>query len=477
MTLLLKGGMVLDGDGGPPRRADVAIDGPRIVAVAEDLIFADAEVRDVSGLIVAPGFIDTHTHDDGAILVDPRLVPKTSQGVTTVVVGNCGIGLAPVSRARVEGLGLPALAGAAGTFASFADYLAAVAAAKPAVNVVPLVGHTTLRQEVMGDSGRAATATEIAGMATILDAAMRAGAAGLSTGLYYGAAKSASTAEVVALAMVAATHGGLYATHLRDEGNDVTEAMDEAFAIGRAAGIPVLLSHHKVAGRANWGRAQETLAMIAAARRDQPVMLDVYPYAASSTALIPERCDGSVAVRVSWSAPHPEMNGRDIGEIAAAWGCTMREAAERLLPGGAIYFTMDEADVRAVLASPDAMIGSDGMPCDAHPHPRLWGTFPRVLGHYARDAGLFSLAEAVRRMTALAADAFGLAGRGRIKPGAFADVTVFDAAAIGSRASFDDPRVAADGIHLVLVNGQTAWADGAPGPGGGGRILRRDKEV
>lgn len=473
MTLVLKGGMVLDGDGGAARRADVAIDGPRILAVAEDLAVADAEVRDVSGLIVAPGFIDTHTHDDGALIVDPRLVPKTSQGVTTVVVGNCGIALAPVSRPQVEGLGLPALAGEAGTFKTFPDYLAAVAAARPAVNVVPLVGHTTLRQEVMGDPARAATATEIAAMATLLDGAMQAGAAGLSTGLYYGAANSASTAEVVALAMVAAGHGGIYTTHLRDEEDSVTQAMEEAFTIARAADIPVLLSHHKVGGRRNWGRAQETLALIAAARRDHPVMLDVYPYAAASTALMPERCDGSIAVRVAWSAPHPEMNGRDIGEIASEWGCTMREAAERLLPGGAIYFMMDEADVRAVLASPDAMIGSDGMPCDAHPHPRLWGTFARVLGHYARDLGLFPLPEAVRRMTSLPADSFGLEGRGRIKPGNFADVTVFDAATVGSRATFDDPRVPADGIHLVLVNGRIAWADGAPGPGGGGRILRR----
>lgn len=477
MTLVLKGGLVIDGDGGPARRADVVIEGPRILAVAEDLAPAGAEAVDVSGLIVAPGFIDTHTHDDGALIFDPALVPKTSQGVTTVVVGNCGIGLAPVSRPRVEGLGLPALAGAAGTFKTFADYLAAVAAAKPAVNVVPLVGHTTLRQEVMGDTARAASATEIGRMAAILDAAMTDGAAGLSTGLYYGAANAASTAEVVALARVAAAHGGIYTTHLRDEEDSVTEAMEEAFTIGRAADIPVLLSHHKVCGRRNWGRAQETLARIAAARRTQPVLLDVYPYAASSTALMPERCDGSIAVRLAWSASHPEMNGRDIGEIAADWGCTMREAAERLLPGGAIYFMMDEADVRAVLASEDAMIGSDGMPCDAHPHPRLWGTFPRVLGHYARDVGLFSLPEAVRRMTALPADAFGLAGRGRIQPGHFADITVFDAATVGSRASFDNPRIAADGIHLVLVNGTIAWADAAPGPGGGGQILRREPEV
>ena len=270
MKRILKGGMVLDGEGGPPRRADVAIDGPRIVAIGEDLALADAEIHDVSGLTVAPGFIDTHTHDDGALLVDPGLAPKTSQGVTTVVVGNCGIGLAPVSRPQVEGMGLPALAGKAGTFASFADYLAAVTAAKPAVNVVPLMGHTTLRQEVMGDTGRAASSSEIARMATLLDAAMQAGAAGLSTGLYYGAANSASTAEVVALAMVAAKHGGLYTTHLRDEEDSVTEAMEEAFTIGRAAGIPVLLSHHKVCGRRNWGRAQETLARIAASRMVQP---------------------------------------------------------------------------------------------------------------------------------------------------------------------------------------------------------------
>ncbi len=478
MTMLLKGGLVLDGEGNPPIAADVAIAGDRIAAVGPNLDVADAETIDASGRIVAPGFIDTHTHDDGVVIADPRMIPKVSQGVTTVVVGNCGIGLAPVSQPRVEGMGLPAISGGAGTFPTFAGYLRAVAAAKPAVNVLALVGHTTVRQEAMGDARRPATAAEICRMESLVEEAMRAGAAGLSSGLYYPDARTAAMAEVVALARVAARHGGLYATHLRDEEDGVVEAMDEAFAIGRAAELPVLLSHHKVGGRRNWGRAFETLAKIAATRRaGQPVLLDVYPYSASSTALMPERCDGSIAVRVAWSGPHPEMNGRDVDDVAAEWGCSRTEAAERLLPAGAIYFMMDERDVRAILAEPTTMIGSDGLPCDAHPHPRLWGSFPRVLGHYARDEKLFPLAEAVRRMTSLAADNLGLAGRGRIRPGAFADVAVFDAARIGSRATFETPAVAADGIELVVVNGAVAWRDGAPGAGGGGRLLRRETEA
>jgi N-acyl-D-amino-acid deacylase len=236
----------------------------------------------------------------------------------------------------------------------------------------------------------------------------------------------------------------------------------------------VVLSHHKVAGRANHGRSGETLAQVAAAQKRQRIALDAYPYVAGSTVLLPEDVeDRDGRIMVAWSIPHPEMAGRDLEDVAAEWGIAPRAAVERLMPAGGIFFLMDEADVRRILAFPETMIGSDGLPHDAHPHPRLWGAFARVLGHYARDVGLFPLEDAVRRMTSLPAANFGLKDRGEVRAGAFADLVVFDPTTIVDTATFETPIKPAAGIELVMVNGAPVWQGGKATGATPGRVLGR----
>ena len=471
--LLLHGGTVVDGTGSAGYRADVRLEDDRIAEVGPDLEARGATGVDVSGRVIAPGFIDVHTHDDQYVLSSPQALPKLSQGVTTVIVGNCGISLAPLVHPDVPPplnlLGGPGKH----VFPTMRAYAEAVDAARPAVNVAALFGHSTLRVATMKDPYRQATPTEQSAMAALAREAMDAGAIGFSTGLYYPTNAAADVAEVTMLARVAAEAGGVYSTHIRDEGRDVIPSLDEAFTAARDAGLPVTISHHKCSGPENWGRSVETLAHLDAARRRQPVGLDAYPYAAASTILRPEMADGSIEILVAWSTPHPETSGRMLADVAREWGCTLREACERLQPGGVVYFSMREDDVRRVLAYPATMIGSDGLPHDRHPHPRLWGTFPRVLGHYAREVGLFSVEEAVRRMTGLPAQRFNLHGRGRIAPGKHADLVVFDAERIIDRATFEEPARPAEGIDYVLVAGTLAYARGAVTGNRAGRFLRR----
>jgi len=474
LSLVLEGGTVIDGTGAPGRRADLGIAGRRIAAIG-DLSGRPARARiDVSGLAVAPGFIDVHTHDDRALLATPEMPAKVSQGVTTVVTGNCGVSLAPVTFPGAPPPPFDLLADQAGyRFDRFADYVAALEAAPPACNTAPLVGHTSLRAAAMDRLDRAATKDEIAAMTARLEEALTAGAIGLSTGLYYEPAQAAPTEEVIALAHAVHRHGGLYTTHMRDEADRVLESIDEACRIGREAAMPVIISHHKVAGKRNHGRSRETLARIEAARQTQSLALDVYPYAASSTVLTQRNAENASRVIVTWSKAMPEMAGRDLQDIARDLGVDQRMAVERLLPAGAIYFAMDEADVSAIIARPYAMIGSDGLPHDAHPHPRLWGSFPRVLGHYARERGLMPLEDAVHRMTGLSAERFGFADRGVLRDGAFADVTVFDPATVADTATFAAPTTPAAGIAYVFVNGACVWRQGAPTGLRPGRVLRR----
>jgi N-acyl-D-amino-acid deacylase len=310
-------------------------------------------------------------------------------------------------------------------------------------------------------------------MAGLLDEALGAGAVGLSTGLYYPPAQHAPTGEVIELAHVVHAHKAIHTTHMRDENDRVMDSLDETFRIGREAKVPVVISHHKVTGKHNFGRTRETLAAIDAARKTQPIAIDVYPYIASSTILKVEWIAIARRVIVTWSKAMPEAGGRDLADIARDMGVAPQEAAARLLPAGAIYFTMDEEDVQRVLSWPEAMIGSDGLPHDVHPHPRLWGTFPRVLGHYSRDLKLFSLEEAVRRMTSLTAAHFGLTDRGVLREGAFADLVLFDAERVIDRATFEHPKSPAAGIELVLVNGAPVWRNGATTGQRPGRALRR----
>jgi N-acyl-D-amino-acid deacylase len=260
---------------------------------------------------------------------------------------------------------------------------------------------------------------------------------------------------------------------MRDESDHVLEALDESFEIGRAAGVPVVISHHKTAGRRNFGRSRDTLKKIDRAMTGQPIGLDAYPYIAASTVLEPKWVDHAERILITWSKGAPEQTGRDLADIAKDWGVPLLAAAERLQPAGAVYFTMDEADVRRILSFPHTMIGSDGLPHDSHPHPRLWGTFPRVLGHYCRDENLFPIEEAVRRMTGLPAQQFGLANRGQIAVGAYADIAVFDPATVIDKATFEAPMTPAAGIDLVMVNGEVVWRAGVHTGARPGRALRR----
>jgi N-acyl-D-amino-acid deacylase len=472
--LLVRGGTVFDGTGAPGRRADVGVRGDRIAAIG-DLSAATADTLvDAAGRAVAPGFIDVHTHDDRALLSNPDMAMKTSQGVTTVVVGNCGVSLSPLSIDHRPPPPLDLLGEEDWyRFPRMADYMAAVDAAPAAVNAACLVGHATLRVGAMDDVLRPATGPEIENMKERLAEGLAAGAIGLSTGLFYRPANAAPTEEVIALAELLEPAGALYTTHMRDEGEGVMDSLHETFRIGREAGVRAIISHHKVIGKPNFGRSTETLDLIERTRTNQDIGLDCYPYVAASTVLDSSRLERSSRIMVTWSTKHPEMSGRDLADIAADWGITQLEAVDRLNPAGAIYFMMDEADVRRILSYPHTIVASDGLPHDAHPHPRLWGTFPRVLGHYSRDVGLFPLEEAVRRMTTLPAERFGLTGRGRLAVGDHADITIFDPETIIDSATFAAPATPARGIERVIVNGKAVWADGGSTGARPGRLLRR----
>ncbi|BCQ59226.1 hypothetical protein PBOI14_09760 [Pseudomonas sp. Boi14] len=322
-----------------------------------------------------------HTHDDTVVIRQPQMLPKLSQGVTTVIVGNCGISAAPVTL-KGDPPDPMNLLGERSMFVypRFRDYRAAVDAARPAINVAALVGHTALRSNHLPDLFRTATADEISAMRGQLRESLEDGALGLSSGLAYASAFCAETDEVLQLAQELTTFGAVYTTHLRSEFEPVLEAMDEAFLIGRAARAPVIVSHLKCAGAGNWGRSPQLLAALENAAREHPVGCDCYPYAASSSTLDLKQVTDAYRITITWSTPHPEQGGRDLSEIAADWGVSLLAAAERLQPAGAVYYGMDENDVRRILAHPLSMIGSDGLPEDPFPHPRLWGAFPGYSG-------------------------------------------------------------------------------------------------
>jgi N-acyl-D-amino-acid deacylase len=258
---------------------------------------------------------------------------------------------------------------------------------------------------------------------------------------------------------------------MRTEMDNVLESIAVSVATADRAKIQLVISHHKCAGPRNWGRTRETLPVIAEAAKHQPIALDAYPYTAGSTNLRLDQVTADIRIMIAWSRPHPEMTGRDLADVAAEWGVDLHEAARRLDPAGAIYFQMDEDDVRRVLRFPLTMIGSDGLPHDTHPHPRLWGTFPRVIGHYARDLGLFPIETAIHKMTGLPARVFKLDGRGRIAAGAFADLVVFDPETIIDRATYDDPKQFSAGVDRVFVNGEPSWEAGSTTVNRAGRLI------
>jgi len=471
--LLIRNATVIDGTRAPRYQADIGVSGGRIAAIGRlDSAHADVEL-DASGKVAAPGFIDAHTHDDRLMLSAPDMAPKVSQGVTTVVAGNCGCSLAPAPhgmRAPVTPpLDLLDEGGGWFRFATFREYVDELRAHPAATNCALLVGHTMLRVQTMENLERAATKAEVARMRELADEALASGAIGVSTGLYYEPAADAPTEEVVEVCRPLAKHNGLYVTHMRDEGANVLASLEETFRIGREVGVPVVISHHKVAGSPNHGRSSETLPLIEARMKSQPIGLDCYPYCASSTILSASRAAVATKTLVTWSKPHPEVAGMSLDDIRGE----MKLSIEQLLPAGAIYFSMDEADVQRILAFERTMIGSDGLPHDAAPHPRLWGTFPRVLGHYARGLGLFPLETAVYKMTGLTARTFGLKERGTLRSGMAADITIFDAGEVEDAATFAKPIQPAKGIDTVVVNGAVVWREGKSTGARPGRVLTR----
>ncbi|WP_280406720.1 amidohydrolase family protein, partial [Nocardia carnea] len=472
--MLFVNAVLVDGTGRPPVRGGLAISNGRIVAVGDVSGFTAGETVDAGGKIVSPGFIDTHSHFDRALF--GTMLPAVSQGITTVVVGNCGISSAPRSAAGRP----PAPLDLVGTeqehfFATVQSNISALTDMPPVANAAMLVGHTSLRLEVMGeDYERPATAAEIEEMRALLRAALEAGAIGLSTGVFYPPAAHATTEEIVALAEVLAEFDAVYTTHMRDDSGSDAD-LEETFEVLRRTGVRGLISHYKFTGAANHGKAEAGLAKIEAARKPRSeggeglrVWVDVYPYEAGSTMLHMDSVRESSRVLVAWSDSHPEMSGRLLTDIATEWNVPLEEAVDRLQPAGGVFFMMDKQDVAAIIRHPDSMIGSDGLPHDDHPHPRLFGSIPRVLG-----SGLLSFEEAVRRMTSLPAEFFGFADRGTLEAGNRADVVMFDPETVGDRATYEDPRKVSAGIGLVMVNGTVVWRDGNQSGVYPGEILSR----
>ena len=453
--LILRGGEIVDGSGAGRFAADVAVCGERIAHVGEIADADAAQVMDISGRVLCPGFIDVHTHDDRVCIDKPAMQPKISQGVTTVIVGNCGLSLAPLICDSDPTEPFNLLGGqTAFEFGDFDGYIEAIRQAKPAVNVAALVGHSSLRSVTMSALDKKASTRELDAMSALLEKALDAGVMGLSSGVFYPPGRTADLEELVLLAGLTGAKRGVYAAHLRDEYDQIIEAMQEAIDTAGQGRVPLIISHHKCAGVQNWGRTAETLALLDKVGKTQAVNTDCYPYNAGSSVLDPDLVDDRIKILVTWSESFPQLGGHYLGAIADRWQCTQRQAAVRLQPGGACYFQMHEQDVRRVLQHPSCMVGSDGLPNDPRPHPRLWGTFPRVLGHYARDERLFSLETAVRKMTGLSASVFGIPERGLVRPGWFADLVVFDPERICDQATFENPCTPATGIDYVLVNGQ-----------------------
>jgi N-acyl-D-amino-acid deacylase len=478
---VVRGALIVDGTGAPGFVGDVQVDDDRIVAVERAGSRLPGRVIDAAGLVLAPGFIDSHTHDDFAVVVHPDMGFKVQGGVTTCVVGNCGMGAAPWPQASLmarvfhPGADIDAWDG-------YRGYLDRVGAEPPAVNVAALIGHGTVRGSVLQRHDRAPTARELDAMKRIVQEGLDAGCVGMSTGLIYEPGKFAATDELVELAAVVAAAGGVYTSHIRDEGDGLLDAVDEAIEIGRRAGVPVVISHLKATGEANWGRVVDALARIDDA--GPTVAADQYPYTAGSTILATIVADGLGAragpesIVVASTDAHPEWHGRTLAELAADLGVGVDDVAPIVLAAEpmatAIVHSMSEDDVRTVMAHRGIMIGSDGIPTlDGQPHPRLYGTFARVLGRYRRDEGVLGLEDAVHRMTGRTAAVFGLAERGEIRPGAFADLVLFDADRIIDVGTYDDPHHPPAGIEGVWVNGVRVVDAGAHLGTRPGRALRR----
>lgn len=485
MDIAIRNVQLLDGLGCAPKSADLGIEGGRIAAIGQ-VGPASTEI-DGQGHCLAPGFIDTHAHDDGAFLRHPDMHFKLAQGVTSVVSGNCGFSAVPAdpsTDARKASGGI--LAGLQGEFSDLAGYFDAVLAKQPAINNMMLVGHNTVRSLVMGKSKEPPTATQLQAMQAHVKSALDQGACGFSTGLIYRPGRYSNTEEVIALASMARDYDALYTTHMRNEGDRLLEAVDESLTIARESGVHLHISHHKAAGKANWGKVKASLARVdAALANGDRVTLDVYPYTAGSGQMIeyfdldnPSR-ELAEVIRIASCPPFREFEGRMLVDIAKERNIDITEAVRLVLtaPGGdrtlCIHFIINETDIETNLAHKDMMVGSDGIPdLRGRPHPRLFGTFPRVLARYVRERGVLSLTQAVRRMTSLPAALFGMQQRGQLVEGYWADLVLFDADKICDTATYDEPKQAPTGIDLVIVNGEVSWTATGQTDARAGKMLR-----
>jgi N-acyl-D-amino-acid deacylase len=521
--LLIRGGLVIDGRGGPGVRADVAITDGRITDVGDVAGRRASRMIDARDRVVAPGFIDIHSHSDNTVFINDAFESALHMGVTLVVCGNCGGSSAPVSGLAADELDRALeVQGARRTWSSFAEYADACDDARPAINLCSFVGHGTLRKCVMGGAARPPSREELDAMRALLAEAMDEGAIGLASGLIYPPSAYGTTDELAALCAVVKERGGLYASHIRNEGDRLLEAVEENLEIGRRSRVRVQLSHHKASGPKNWGRVKESTAKIEAAREaGLDVQADQYPYTASSTGLavtIPnwaheggrlamcERLrDPAVRARIqsdyvetgrSWerivvarARRRPEYSGRTVADLAREAGKDPLEwTCDALIEHDGeiaiVHHSMNEDDVRYVMAKPYVAIGSDssanapyGTLSFGKPHPRSYGTFPRVLGHYTRDERVLALEDAVRKMTSLTAKHLRLADRGEIRIGAWADLVVFDPARVSDTATYEDPHRYPVGIEHVVVNGGIALEAGETAPGRHGRFLRLGRDL
>jgi len=511
--VIIKNGKVIDGAGNPWFKADVGITGQRISAIGRLGAEKASEIIDATGLVISPGFIDMHSHSDLVLLVNPKAESKIRQGITTEVIGNCGGSAAPLNDLMKEEMrktdSLIEEAKLQLDWSTMKDYLNRLGQQGVAVNVVPLVGHANLRVCTMGFVDRAPTKTELEEMKRRLAQCMEEGAFGMSTGLIYPPGCYAKTDELVELSRVVANYGGIYASHIRDEGEKLLKSVKEAIEIGEEAGLPVEISHHKAEEKANWGQVKQSLKMIEDVRgRGIDITCDVYPYVASSTVLSAELpqwayergteklvqrlTDAETRDRLSremreespdrasllgadiWDVTqiaryknHTDLEGKTISEIAQTKHMDPIELVFDLLiddPAiSVVCFLMCEDDVCTILRHPVSMIGTDGWAVapygvlgEGKPHPRSYGSFPRVLGKYVREEKILTLENAIQKMTSLPAQKLGLRDRGIITEGLSADITIFNPETITDRATFQNPHQYPDGIEYVIVNGKIA---------------------
>jgi N-acyl-D-amino-acid deacylase len=531
--ILITEGLLIDGTGDPAYQGDIGISDGRIACIQTKINRPAKRVIPAKGMAVSPGFIDVHSHDDFYLLFRPACDEKVLQGVTTTVVGNCGFSAAPIagphSAELMDGLrsfGAHHIPEKLRNFSSFENYLQTLETVGPGINVLPLVGHNTIRIAVMGMDKRPPTGPELEEMKARVSQAMEEGAFGFSTGLIYTPGTYTQTDEIIELTRVAASFGGIYTSHLRSEGNGIIAALQEAVRIGEETGVPVQVSHHKVGGKKNWGRSTETLAILSAANaRGLRVTCDQYPYRAASTILIavlpphllaggPEETSkklkdskirekaiaeiedddqkepwenliqaaGFEGIIISSSPKHPQYIGKSLTAIAEEQGKNPYDAvfdlvAEEGWSTGMIIFSMAEEDIDRIMKYPLTMFGSDGVPNfgGSRVHPRFAGTFPRVLCRYVREKGILSLEEAVRKMTSLPARTFGLDQKGILKEGRDADLAIFDPQTVADKATFEAPQEKPEGIPYVIVNGQLVVDQGKVTGNPAGNILRKKR--